>query len=265
MLKPLGKKGNTTRPPEDEPPTGTPTPGSNQALSPRARTATRPGLAAIEFFNHELTEPYDSRLLLLQAPDSPRAAAFRVLRHKVIHQGNPKTILVTSPSFGEGKTLVAVNLALALAEAGAKVLLLETNLRSPQFSHVFGFTPPACFANQLVAHRDQPMTAWRLVEVTPSGLHVGAVDPMVEHERFDATGFGLAISRFTEADYQHIVIDSPPVLGAAEVNLMQDHCDCILFTGLAGRVNARALRQSTEQLAPANVLGFAMVEGSPRG
>jgi tyrosine-protein kinase Etk/Wzc len=249
MLKPLGKKGGQNRPPSGgEPP-----------------TAANESFAAIEFYNHELSDDYDPRLLLLRAPDSPRAAAFRVLRHKVIHQGNPKTILVTSPGIGEGKTMVATNLAIALAETGARVLLLETNLRSPQLAHVFGFTPPWCFSAQLIAHAQQPQQPWRLVEVTPTGLHVGAVDPMVEHERFDATGFAIAISQFVASKYDHILIDAPPVLGAAEVNLMQDNCDCILFTGLAGRVNARGLRQSVEQLAPANILGFALVEGSPRG
>jgi len=246
IVKPLGKKASP--PPRRKEDSG----------SPLVATAN------VELFNHELPEEPDPRLLLLNEPDSDRAAAFRVLRHKVT-QGDAKSILVTSPRISEGKTLVAVNLALALTETGAKVLLLETNLRSPQLAHVFGFTPPWCFAAQLATHRDQPLSPWRLVEVSPSGLHLGALDPMVDHERFDATGFSTAIEHFTASDYDYILVDCPAVLGAAEVNLMQDAADSILFTGIAGRVTARALRQSTEQLAPANILGFAMVEGSSLG
>jgi Mrp family chromosome partitioning ATPase len=222
---------------------------------------------AIELFNHELTDEYDSRLVLLHSPESPRAAAFRVLRHKVVTAGKPRTILVSSPGVGEAKTLCAINLALALAEAGrSKVLLLEANLRSPQLAHAFGFTPPWCFAAQLAAHREQPLVPWRLVEVSPSGLHVGALDPMVEHTRiFDATAFSIAMERFRNDQYEHVVIDGPPVLDSAEVNLMQDSCDCVLFTGMAGKASARALRQSAEQLAPTTILGLAMIEGSPKG
>jgi Mrp family chromosome partitioning ATPase len=73
------------------------------------------------------------------------------------------------------------------------------------------------------------------------------------------------MDRFRHDQYEHVVIDGPPVLGSAEVNLMQDSCDCLLFTGVAGKASARALRQSTEQLAPTTVLGLAMIEGSARG
>ena len=225
---------------------------------------TLPGQPPIEEFNHELSGDYDDRLVLLHSPDSARAAAFRVLRHKVSSAGKPRAILVTSPGPGEGKTLCATNLALALAEAGrSRVLLIEANLRSPSLAHSFGFSPPWCFAEQLSSHRDRPLTPWKLVSISPGNLHIGALDPMVEHSNvFDSTAFAVAMERFRAADYEHIVIDGPQVLGSAEVNLMQDSCDCVLFTGVAGQASARALRQSAEQLAPTEILGFAMIDGA---
>ena len=223
-----------------------------------------PGQPAIEEFNHEISGDYDDRLVLLHSPESARAAAYRVLRHKVTSAGKPRAILVTSPGPGEGKTPCAINLALALAEAGrSKVLLIEANLRSPQLAHTFGFSPPECLASQLASHRDKPLLPWKVVSVTPGNLHVGALDPMVEHSNvFDSTAFSIAMERFRSADYEHIVIDGPQVIGSAEVNLMQDSCDCVLFTGVAGKASARALRQSAEQLAPTEILGFAMIDGA---
>src|SRR5262249_31102421 len=89
----------------------------------------------------------DPRLVMVRAPDSPAAAAFRVLRHRLIERDGLRTVLVTSPRVGEGKTTCAVNLALALCEAGrARVLLLEANFRRPAIARMLGFRPPVCFS-----------------------------------------------------------------------------------------------------------------------
>jgi Mrp family chromosome partitioning ATPase len=236
-----------------------------QAASSAAEGGREPNPIAL--FGHQLEGELDPRLLLLRAPESPRAAAFRVLRHKIERAGRPRAILVSSPRQGEGKTLCAVNLALALAECNrARVLLMEGNLRSPQLAQLFNFSPPWCFAEQLVAHREQPLTPWKLVELLPQGLLVAAVDPRTEHRQLvDATAFAIAMERFAQERYDHIVVDGPPVLGSAEVNLLQDSTDCVLLTAMAGRSNARALRQAVEQLTPSVVLGVALVEGTSRG
>lgn len=221
----------------------------------------------IVLFTHQLKGNLDPRLVLLQKPDSPRAAAFRVLRHKVESAGRPRSILVSSADAGEGKTLCAVNLALALAECNrARVLLVEANLRAPQIARIFSFSPPWCFAEQLAAHREQPMMPWKLVDVSPLGLLVAAVDPNTRHRQLlDATAFSIAMERFVQERYDHIVIDGPPVLGNAEVNLLQDGANCVLLTAMAGKASARALRQAKEQLAPSTILGVALIEGSPQG
>src|SRR3569832_656834 len=126
-------------------------------------------------------EPLDGRLALVVYPDSDRSAAFRVLRHHLLEHGRPKDIVVSSAHSGEGKTTVALNLALALAECGrAKVLLCDARLRDPQLAGVFRLVPPWCFAEQLAAHRHQPKLTWSLVEITQQWLHVAAVSTRIE-------------------------------------------------------------------------------------
>ncbi|HEU5058503.1 MAG TPA: hypothetical protein VFU21_18350, partial [Kofleriaceae bacterium] len=102
----------------------------------------------IDLVRHELPDdmPPDRRLVLVRDSDSPRAAAFRVLRHHLLEHGQPKVVAVSSARDREGKTTTAVNLALALAECGrARVLLIDGNLRRPELAGLFRFVPPWCF------------------------------------------------------------------------------------------------------------------------
>ena len=217
----------------------------------------------IEMTQHHLPEErLDPRLVLVNAPDSPAAANFRVLRHHMLEAGRPQVIVVSSPRPGDGKTTTAVNLALALAECGrAKVLLVEAHLRRPQLASVFRFVPPWCFAEQLETHRHQPMVPWGLVDIPQLWLHVAAINPRIEQRQLlDAPAFAIAMERLRLGGYDHIVIDTPPTLGSADVNLIQDAADGVLLALRARRTTARELRQAIDQLTPARILGTVLLE-----
>lgn len=144
----------------------------------------------------------DPRLILVANPDSQRAARFRILRHHLMDHGRPQIIVVSSPSRGEGKTTCAVNLACALAECGrARVLLVEATVRRPQLAGMFRFVPPWCFAEQLSAHRHQPLLPWGVVEMPDLWLHVAAINPRVsQRQLLDAPAFAIAMERLRIAN-----------------------------------------------------------------
>lgn len=204
----------------------------------------------------------DPRLVLVRDPDSDRAASFRVLRHHLFDAGNPKIIAVSSPRRGEGKTMTAVNLAISLAECGrAKVLLVETNLRRPQLAEIFRFSPPWCFAEQLAAHRHQPLLPWSLVEIPQLWLHVAAVNPhSARTQLLDAPAFAIAMERLRLGGYDHIVIDTPPVLGSADINLVQDAVDGIALSLAAKKSTARDIRRTLDQLGDNKIVGTVFLE-----
>lgn len=204
----------------------------------------------------------DPRLALMLDPDSERSASFRVLRHHLLEVGRPQCIVVSSARAGDGKTTTAINLALALAECGrAKVLLVETHLRRPQLAGVFKFVPPWCFAEQLAAHRHQPNMPWSFIEIPSLWLHVAAVNPRIEKtQMLDGPAFSIALDRLRLGGYDHIVIDAPPVLGSADVNLMADAADTVLMTVRARTSTTRDLRKAIEQLGAAKVAGTVLVE-----
>lgn len=207
-------------------------------------------------------EKPDPRLALVLDPDSERAAAYRVLRHHLLELGRPQVVIVSSATQGEGKTTTAMNLALALAECGrAKVLLAETHVRRPQLASAFRLVPPWCFAEQLAAHRNQPMLPWSLVEIPQLWLHVAAINPRIEKTQLlDAPAFTIAMERLRLAGYDHIVIDAPPVLGSADVNLMADAADAVLMAVRSGTTTTRDLRAAIDQIGASKVAGTVLAQ-----
>jgi len=219
----------------------------------------------IDLTQHHLPDgDPDPRLALVIDPDSERSAAFRVLRHHLLEVGRPQVVIVSSPQVGDGKTTTAVNLALALAECGrAKTLLVETHVRRPQFTEMFQFVPPWCFAEQLAAHRHQPTMPWSLIDIPQLWLHVAAINPRItQTQLLDGPAFAIAMERLRLAGYDHIVVDAPPVLGSADVNLMADAADSVVFALWARRTTTRDLRRAIEQLGGNKIAGTVLLQDS---
>ena len=233
-------------------------------MAPQPKQLTPSGTPTqIDLTQHHLPdERPDRRLTLLISPDSERAAAFRVLRHHLLEVGRPQCVVVSSPQAGDGKTTTAINLALSLAECGrAKVLLVETHVRRPQLASVFQLVPPWCFAEQLAAHRHQPMMPWSLIEIPQLWLHLGAINPRIEKTQLlDGPAFAIAMERLRLAGYDHIVVDAPPVLGSADVNLMADAADAVLLTLRARRSTTRDLRRAIDQIGASKIAGTVLVQ-----
>ena len=241
------------------------------ALFNKATTVIQPAQARLQspagpppeigLTQHHLPEGelLDPRLVMVSDPDSERAASFRVLRHHLLELGRPQVIVVSSALHGDGKTTTAINLALALAECGrAKVLLAEAHLRRPQIGAAVKLVPPWCFAEQLAAHRNQPMLPWSLVEIPQLWLHVAAVNPRIEKTQLlDAPAFAIAMERLRMV-YDHVVIDAPPVLGSADVNLMSDAADAVVLAVRAKRTTTREVRKAIDQVGASKVVGTVL-------
>lgn len=230
-------------------------------MTPTAKPMSAP--PQVDLTQHHLPdEAPDPRLAMVIDPDSERSASFRVLRHHLLELGRPQVIVVSSPGAGDGKTTTAVNLALALAECGrAKTLLVETHVRRPQFTNIFKFVPPWCFAEQLAAHRHQPTMPWSLIDIPQLWLHVAAINPRIEQTQLlDGPAFAIAMERLRIAGYDHIVVDAPPVLGSADVNLMADAADSVVFALRARRSTTRDLRRAIDQLGGTKFTGTVLLQ-----
>jgi Mrp family chromosome partitioning ATPase len=239
----------------------------------------------ISFVRFAPRPPFDERLVLWREQESTTAGSFRLLRQRLIERGDPRMVLCTSAGASEGKTTVAVNLAIALAELGKhRVLLLETAFRGPVLAEVFGFKPPRGFAGQLARHRTHPNEPWVVVQIATSQLFVLAAEPrccvhcaavIAEDAQFcgmcgknvplgatatlDAVTYSAAVRRFRES-FDYLVVDAPSVLASGDVNLIQDAADAIVFATRKGRSQGRDLRRAIDQVAPAPVAAIALLE-----
>jgi Mrp family chromosome partitioning ATPase len=199
----------------------------------------------------------DPRLHMLQAPAGPAAASFRVLRHRLTERLATGSVLVTSPGAGEGKTLCAVSLALALGEAWqARPLLLEADFRRPVLARLLGFAPPVCIAKQLGFFRSVAVHYWEVAEMVAPALHAAAMEAEGGTDQdLDGPSLGAFIEDLRRTGYDHVVIDGPPVLGSADANLIEERVDGVLLVLRAGRSRGREFRRAVEQLASRKLLG----------
>jgi Mrp family chromosome partitioning ATPase len=183
---------------------------------------------------------------------------------------------VTSARPKEGKTICAVNLALALAEASPRnVLVVEGNIRSPGLAATLKFTPPVCFVEQMRRRRKDPDEAWVVVEQTSGdpdevsnrtsihggAVHLLAIDPRTERPpMLDAVAFSKGIESLRRAGYEYIIIDTPAVLGTLDMQNIGDVVDGVIFTSIVKRSTRGPLREAIAQIKPAPVLGVVVLE-----
>src|SRR5215813_9102276 len=209
----------------------------------------------------EVVGGLDHRLVAAVAPQSLAAEQYRSLRTRVTFADNgrptPRTIIVTSPSKGDGKSLTAANLALTMAqEFQQRVLLLDADLRRPSLHRLFGVseTPGlsdllmggATVDDALVSIRDHHLT------LLPSGII-----PMHPAELLGSTAMRRALDTL-RGRFDRIVIDMPPVAPLADVAVASTLVDGVLMIVRAGVTPKPAIEAALSNLDTSKVLGLVL-------
>lgn len=199
----------------------------------------------------------------------PRAEAFRVLRTNLSFvdiDSESKAIVITSSLPGEGKSTTAVNVALALQQAGERTLLMDGDLRRPQAASLLELDGTIGLTTALVGKvgvKDVVLTHGSGLEV----LAAGAIPPNpAELLQSQAMAGVLAELR---AAYDVIVIDAPPLLPVTDAALIASQVDGALLVVRHGKTTREQLAASRERLdaVGATTLGsvFNMVPKKGRG
>lgn len=217
-------------------------------------TATHLGtLAAIGRIDG--VEPSD-KLVMLKDPFSLVSEAYQMLRVKleIARFEKPlQTLLVTSSGPGEGKSTTAANLALAIARAGKRVILVDTDLRRPSLHRFFRHANLRGVTTALVRDPSDSLynhmipTALENLLLLPSGPVPNDPAVMVSSARMA----GLISELKGMADV--VVFDSPPLLAVADATPLAHVCDATLLVVLAGATRTSQLRRACDQLLQAGV------------
>ncbi|WP_437681483.1 AAA family ATPase [Sorangium sp. So ce131] len=205
--------------------------------------------------------------LLRDAP-AQALAALRVLRHRLDQRRGrePLAVAVVSPGRGEGKTALAIRLAMTLAEAErARVLLVDGHLAHPRVAATLGLRlpPRASFSEQLRRRMTGEARPLGVVAAGPS-LAVLA-EPSLEAS-YPAALHSLhfeAALRALRRCYDYVVIDGPPVLGSGDANVIEDAADGILLVARASQTRASSLSRAAEQLGERRILGVVLNDVAP--
>ncbi len=229
----------------------------SEALGPSGALAPRPILWLEQV---ALPSTLDSRLVILREPGSERARSYRLLRHRLFSQADPRIVAVTSAYPGEGKTTCALNLALAMAEdTMTRVLLLDANLRRPALGRVFGFTPRESLVEN-ITRSESVGPPYPVASISGTRLHVAALpETPLEGARLDRTLFAVALSDLRDA-YDYVVIDAASVLESGDVDVVGECSSGVLVAARAGMSRKGDMRRAIGQLAPAPVLGSVLID-----
>ncbi len=158
----------------------------------------------------------------------------------------PRVLLVTSCVAGEGKTTLAVNLAALLAQGGARVLLVDADLRRPALHTYARDKASAGLAMALSGPADVPPRL--MVDALPN-LHLLAGDeiPPFPSELLGSRRMHELVARW-KTEYDIIVLDSPPVLPVTDAVLLSRLSDATLLVARHRRTTRQALRRGVELL-----------------
>jgi capsular exopolysaccharide synthesis family protein len=170
-------------------------------------------------------------LAVLNQPASALAESYRALRTSILLSRSPRppqTILVTSPNPDEGKSCTSVNLALALAQRGGRVLLIDGDLRKRSLARYLGLTNHRGLSSFLTgAH---PLAeALTPLESTPR-LSVLAAGPPAPNpaELLSSLSLEAALAELRRS-FDHIVIDSPPALMVTDATILSPLVDGLIL------------------------------------
>ncbi|MDW8267998.1 MAG: polysaccharide biosynthesis tyrosine autokinase [Anaerolineae bacterium] len=181
---------------------------------------------------------------------SPGAEAFRVLRTNLQFAGIDRplrTLLVSSPAPHEGKSLVVANLAVAFAQIGQRVIVVDTDLHRPRQHRLFGLPNNAGLTTALLTA--QPATDGLLQETKVEGLRVltsGPLPPNPAELLGSARMRELVQALSAQADI--VLFDSPPVTALADAAILGSQMDGVLLVISAGQTRREMARRTMAAL-----------------
>ncbi|MBW3643983.1 MAG: polysaccharide biosynthesis tyrosine autokinase [Actinobacteria bacterium] len=210
-----------------------------------------------------------SFVVSLTEPNSPPAEAYRSLRTAVqfIGLNQPvRVIQMTSPNASEGKTTTLANLAVALANAGQRVIVVCCDLRRPRIHEFFGLDNAAGFTSVLLG--ELPLSA--ALQTVPGAGRLALLasgPPPPNPSELLASMRTNEVFAALRSECDVVLVDSPPVLPVTDATVLARMVDATILVGTAGRTTRREYHRSIELLrqVEAPIVGTVLNGIEPEG
>ena len=203
--------------------------------------------------------------VMLSQPYSPQAEAFRALRSQLIRQlfrpeQTGPSLAVTSPDSGDGKTFLAANLAIAMAQIGGRTLLIDADLRGPRVHQVVRVDNDVGLSTVLSGRADL-----QCIQSVPmaSGLFVLPGGPLPPNplELIERPAFA-SLLRHLAVRFDHVVVDTPAAIYGSDAQAVADRCSAALVVARRHASRLAPLQQwvTTLSQGPTRLLGVFLNE-----
>jgi succinoglycan biosynthesis transport protein ExoP len=194
-------------------------------------------------------------------PKSMLSEAYRSIRTSILLSFSgkpPKTLVVSSPNPSEGKTTTAINTAIALSQTGARVLLIDADLRKPRIHEVFTGENGAGLSNFLSGNASLEKVV-KASHIPNLAYILSGPIPPNPSELLGSKVFGDMLQTLGER-FDHVIIDSPPILGFADSVVLSTVVDGMVVVVVSGKTSRETLQQAKEALEQVNgrILGVVV-------
>jgi capsular exopolysaccharide synthesis family protein len=201
-----------------------------------------------------LTEDQKHLPMVVLRPQSAFAESFRVLRTSLMLSSPgapPKVIMITSGVPGEGKTITSLNLAAVLGQKHKRVLLLDADLRRSGISNLLGFDGKIGLSSCLAGAANPADVVVSLptmpdVHILPAGTKPPDPADLLDSDRM------RALMLAWRSEYDHIVVDTPPLLGLTDAGVASTMSDVVLLVVRSSKTGRQTLMRARDALNRAN-------------
>lgn len=214
-------------------------------------------LAAMGHVLHQGRMPDLPQLFLHSAPDGARAEQYRLLRCRLQDLSDPRVLVVTSALRGEGKTVAALNLALAYAEGGAhSVVLIDAHLGAPRLTELLGAEPRA----EALSDPEWSGSGLHIWQYAPNLFLVPALGPRARRSAvLSSPAFAMVLGDLRQS-FDYVIIDAPAVASSADAKIVLPGADAGLFLTRARRTTGKAVNIALDRLGRRAMAGVVLNE-----
>lgn len=207
----------------------------------------------------------DSRLVIVREPYSIAAEQYRVLYTRIsqlVQNKSTYTLAITSSVKDEGKTFTSLNLAIAMArDFDERVLLIEGDLKNPTLHEYLKRSPGFGLSDVLEGRIEFDSASIQLVEGRLSVLLAGKVvgSPL----RLLASPKMEELLNSVKGYFKYIIIDTPPIIPVADINIYSTLVDGLLLVIQAGKTPKSMIKKALASMPSEKVIGAVLNEVEP--
>ncbi len=200
-------------------------------------------------------------LIALNSPKSTASESYRGIRTNILFstaESVPQVILVSSAGPKEGKTITVANVAITMAQAGSKIIILDCDMRRPEIHNFFGATRDRGMSNILVGLDNIgeiiQNTKIPNLDVITSGPIPPNPSEMLGSKRMESLLVAL------RKKYDHIIIDSPPVTAVTDAVVLSKSADGVIIVIRTGYMARQIVKNGIGQLnnVGAHIIGAVL-------